>query len=49
MLKFEPDASLAFPGHQPFLVVEVAVTQDAEVAKKKHATTSEDLMGRLFL
>lgn len=35
MLKFEPDASLAFPGHQPFLVVEVAVTQDAEVAKKK--------------
>jgi hypothetical protein len=35
MLKFEPDASLAFPGHQPFLVIEVAVTQDAEVAKKK--------------
>jgi hypothetical protein len=34
-LKFEPDSSLAFEPNNPFLVLEVAVTQDPEAAKKK--------------
>ncbi|KAL5351774.1 hypothetical protein ACLOAV_003635 [Pseudogymnoascus australis] len=34
-LKFEPDSSLAFEPNNPFLVLEVAVTQDPEAVKKK--------------
>jgi hypothetical protein len=41
-LKVEPDASLAFELNNPFLVLKVAVTQNAKSVKKK---VQEYIMG----